>query len=177
MPLYDPNRSPTTSMGVVAETFRKRTGVLRSSHPHCSFAAGGRQAEQVVAHHALDYALGEQSPIARLYEIGGWVLMLGAPKDRNTSMHLAEYRLPQGLRGHKIWRFPIRIVGGKTEWDSYDDVMNEDDDFDRIHETFLKETGLVREGRVGSAKTYLMPVRDLVDFAVEWMIANRQERT
>ena len=41
MPLYDPNRSPTTSMGVVEETFRKRTGGLRSSHPHCSFAAGG----------------------------------------------------------------------------------------------------------------------------------------
>lgn len=103
--------------------------------------------------------------------------MLGAPKDRNTSMLLAEYWLPRALRGHKIWKFPIRIVDGKTEWDSYDDVINEDGDFDQIHETFSKETGLVREGRVGSAKTYLMPVRDLVDFAVEWMIANRKERT
>ncbi|MFD2045435.1 hypothetical protein ACFSTA_17260 [Ornithinibacillus salinisoli] len=31
----------------------------------------------------------------------------------------------------------------------------------------------VREGKVGEAKTYLIPMRKMVDYAVEWMNKNR----
>ncbi len=44
MPAYDPVLTPTRAMGVIAETFRKQRGVLRSSHPLDSFCACGPQA-------------------------------------------------------------------------------------------------------------------------------------
>jgi aminoglycoside 3-N-acetyltransferase len=35
---------------------------------------------------------GEASPLARLYDLDAWVLLLGVGYQRNTCFHLAEYR-------------------------------------------------------------------------------------
>ena len=47
MPAYDPDLTPTRSMGKIAETFRKQKGVFRSTHPQSSFCARGPQASSV----------------------------------------------------------------------------------------------------------------------------------
>jgi aminoglycoside 3-N-acetyltransferase len=65
MPPYDPDLTPTAWMGAVPECFRKQRGTLRSDHPQCSFVARGAAAEQIVRRHALEYRLGEGSPLAR----------------------------------------------------------------------------------------------------------------
>ena len=44
--------------------------------------------------HALDFGLGEGSPLARLYQLEAWVLLLGVGHDSNTSLHLAEFAPP-----------------------------------------------------------------------------------
>src|SRR5690349_7103098 len=62
-----------------------------------SFAAWGRHALPITANHALDYGLGEHSPLARLYDLDGSVLLLGVGYERRTSLHLAEYRAPYQL--------------------------------------------------------------------------------
>lgn len=92
MPLYYPDLTPTSYMGFIPETFRKQNGVFRSSHPHVSFAAWGKDAKRITENHKLDYALNEDSPLGKIYELEGAILLLGAPTTSNTSLHLAEYK-------------------------------------------------------------------------------------
>ena len=172
LPFYFPDLSPSWAMGFIPETFRKQTGVIRSAHPHLSFAAWGQNAQKVIAGHSLDFALGEQSPIGQLYRMRGNILLLGAPKTTNTSLHLGEYWQTNTFKKAKDWDVLLPVDGERC-WTRYRDINNMCDDFGRIFDAFSAETGLVREGRVGDALSYLMPQREMVDFAVRWMNANR----
>ena len=81
LPLYDPDLTPSDrANGILPEVFRKQEGVIRSSHSHLSFAAWGKHGHEIIDQHSLHYALGDQSPLGRLYALGGHILLLGAPK-------------------------------------------------------------------------------------------------
>ena len=92
MPVFNAELTPTREMGIIPETFRKQKGVVRSSHPNSSFAAWGENKEYIIQDNHLDYQMNEKSPLGRLYELDGHILLLGVDYNRNTSMHLAEYK-------------------------------------------------------------------------------------
>ena len=170
MPAYQPDLTPTRSMGVVAETFRKQKGVLRSAHPHHSFCADGDQASYITDNHSLAYGLGEDSPLAKIYDVGGFVLLLGVGHDSNTSMHLAEHRAPFPTKRTIQEAAPISTTGTRR-WTTFEDIDLDSSDFERIGEDFLcSDIGSgVRRGKVGLADCQLMPQRALVNFAVDWL--------
>lgn len=172
MPAFRPDLTPTRGMGVIPETFRKQDGALRSDHPHHSFAARGPNAEIIVGEHSLHNGLGETSPLARIYDLDGRVLLLGVDHDRSTSLHLAEYRASFTGREEEIDGAPV-CADGKRHWVEVHGLDLDDDDFATIGRAFDRETGNVCNGRVGNADARLMPQRSLVDFAVGWMETNR----
>ena len=176
MPAYDPTLTPTCSMGIIAETFRKQRGVLRSSHPQASFCACGPQASHIVDDHSLAFGLGEQSPLGRICDLNGFVLLLGVSHGVNTSMHLAEYRANFPTRRIVKEGAPIS-ESGLRKWTTFEEVEPDSSDFDRIGEDFLgSDKGkMVRQGKVGLANCQLLPQRDVVDFAVGWLEENRQK--
>ena len=168
--------TPTRAMGIIAETFRKQRGVLRSSHPLDSFCACGPQASHIVNDHSLSFGMGEHSPLARIYDLHGFVLLLGVGHGNNTSMHLAEYRATFSTKRIVQEGAPISVSGSRR-WATFEDVDIDSSDFDRIGEDFLRsEAGhAVRRGRVGLADCQLMPQRDVVDFTVGWLEENRSK--
>ncbi|UHA71755.1 aminoglycoside N(3)-acetyltransferase [Paenibacillus sp. 481] len=172
MPLFYPDLTPTSYMGYIPETFRKQHGVYRSSHPHVSFAAWGTDAKYITEHHPLDYALSEQSPLGKIYELNGYILLLGAPTDSNSSLHLAEYKQENTFIKPKIWDVKLDI-DGEEKWTTYTDINNSSDDFNQILDDFIRDTNDVVEGKIGEAKSYLVPMRKIVDYAVHWMNKNR----
>jgi len=172
-PPYRPRLTPTQGMGAIPESFRSYPGVRRSDHPQVSSAAWGADADFVTEGHTVEYSLGEESPLARVYELGGEVLYLGTTHGSSTSIHLAEYRARVDLETRT--GAAAVLVDGEREWIEFEDVAYDDGDFEHCGAAFERERPeAVETGTVGVGDAKLLSQPALIDFAVEWFEANRQ---
>ncbi len=173
MPPFYKDITPSRGMGKIAECFRKKEGVLRSGHPHYSFCAYGRYAKKITGKHSLDFGLGEASPLAKIYSLDGYVLLLGVDNYSNTSLHLAEYRADYKKKKNKKSAAPV-MIKGKRLWIEFEDVNLSCDDFIDIGNEYRKHSETLKEGFIGLAKSQFFKQKELVDFAVKWMEENRK---
>jgi len=162
---FDPKNTPSSpDLGVVADTFWRQAGVLRSQHAF-AFAAAGPKAERITADPLPLPPHNPASSVGRVYESGGQVLLLGAGHDANTTLHLAElmagvpYRTPKFCTVLRDGR-PVRI-----------DYLENDHCCQRFAQAdmWLRQRGLQSEGRAGYGHARLFYARDVVDVALEYL--------
>ncbi len=171
LPAYDPDWTPTRTMGLLADAIRTHPAAVRSSHPHRSFAAWGPNAEGLVANHELEDPVGEGSPLAALYAADAEILLLGVGYDKCTALHLAEAR--SGLPSARVSNGAPVLVQGQRRWIEFTEPVVDDSDFEAVGLAFANEMSHVVTGTVGEATARLMRMRALVDFARGWMRQHR----
>ena len=171
-PAYDKKITPTNTMGKTAEMFRNYEGVLRSDHPARSFAAWGKNALWLTSDHDLSNIFGDGSPLSKLYDLDGKVLLIGVGYDKNTSLHLADARANYPSK-HNCVEYSAVMENGKRVWKRYETLFVDGDDFVNIGEAFENEQK-VKQAMLGNAVVKVMSVKELVDFAICWIEKNRK---
>jgi aminoglycoside 3-N-acetyltransferase len=160
--VFDPKTTPTTDMGIVAETFWRKDGVVRSTHPGGSFAAEGPHAAAICAPQPLSPPHGPDSPVGRVHDLDGQVLLLGVGHSEDTTLHLAEAiaGVPYSVSHPTV----VEIDGKVTTVD-----IAESDHCCKnfaLADEWLRATGAQREGQVGNAHARLASSSAIVGEAV-----------
>lgn len=160
---FDPAATRASEdLGVVADTFWRMPGVVRSDHPF-AFAAAGPRAAQVTADPLPVPPHVPASPVGRVHDLDGQVLLLGVNHDADTTIHLGEliagvpYRVPKHITVLRDGQ-PVRVEYGEN------DLCAER--FTLV-DGWLRERGQQSEGRVGHADARLARSRDVVAAVTE----------
>lgn len=166
---FDKTSSPVTpDLGVTANMFWRLPGVRRSDHVH-AFSAVGPAAQAITADPLPLPPHIPASPVGRVHDRDGKLLLLGTDHSSNTTLHLAElladvpYRTTSTstILEHGV---PRRIDYGENNHCCVRFALADD---------WLRDAGLQREGRVGHAGARLMRSRDLVRLALGHLAKDR----
>jgi len=160
---FDPRTSPADEdLGITAELFWREPGVRRSDHAQ-AFAARGPLAALILADPLPLPPHIPESPVGRVHELDGQVLLLGVGHDANSTLHLAEliagvpYALPKSLTVLREGR-PERVHYRENDHCCQRFALADD---------WLRARGRQAEGRVGQAHARLMRSRDVLAAACE----------
>ncbi|MFN2567806.1 MAG: AAC(3)-IV family aminoglycoside N-acetyltransferase [Gemmatimonadaceae bacterium] len=166
---FDPATTPPdTDLGVVADTFWRMPGVRRANQ-FFACAAAGPAAEYILSDPLPLPPHRPESPVRRVHELHGQVLLHGVNHDADTTLHLAEllagvpYRVPNHCTVLENGR-PVRIDYGEN--DHCCQRFN-------LADEWLRDRGLQREGPVGHAHARLVRSRDVVSVAREYLARDR----
>lgn len=143
--------------------FLRNEGVVRSYHPMYSFAAWGKYAKLICDKHPLHFGLGENSPLGKLLEFNGHVVLLGELYHECTLFKLAYY--------HKENQ-PIRIISAPIEsnqamiWKDMLELSFEDE-VDETLGGFIESQGVVSTAYIGNGICHMFSARDAIKLAVQ----------
>ena len=146
----------------MADTFWRLPGVERSNHPF-AFAAAGPLAGSIVRDPLPLPPHIPASPVGRVHELDGKILLLGVDHEVNTTLHLAEllagvpYRVPKALTVRENG-MSKRIDYGENDHCTKRFALMGD---------WLDERGLQSAGTIGHAAALLARSRDAVNTALE----------
>lgn len=180
---FDPaNAGTERGFGLLNHFICRHPQVIRSPHPDANMAAIGPHAEALVAHHPIGSGYGPGSPIERLLEMDGRVLLLGAPLDAVTMLHYAEAVADIPGKRRVTYEMPIFDEHGRKIWvkaDEWDSngildcfaIEGRPDAVETIARHYVAERPHLSDP-VGSAHSYLFEARDIVAFGKSWLERN-----
>jgi aminoglycoside 3-N-acetyltransferase len=181
-PPFDPEFSEADrQMGRVPERIRTWPGAKVSGSHFRRMAAIGSAAGWLTEGQPWHHGFGPGSPLAKLVEAAGQVLLLGASLDRLTILHHAESLVDSPEKRLASHLIPVR-AGGEVVWRDvfdhdtstaigafpYERAVGDQDPFAVIGQLAL-DAGCGVSGLVGKAESHLFPAGPLVRFGVGWL--------
>jgi len=160
---FNPTKS-TSEVGWITEVFRKRPEAIRSLHPSHSIAGIGPDAARILADHEMTTPMGPGSPLIKLAAEGGYIMLIGATHEGNSTVHCA----------HELAQVPFL--------NTFRDIEVSDDDgnvriaralipgcssgFNNV-EPLLIEKNAIKISKLGNAVIRWMKGQDVIDIALE----------
>jgi aminoglycoside 3-N-acetyltransferase len=188
-PVFDPQAARASrNFGILAEFFRSSPGTICSAGVGGRMAARGARAQWLTADQPWDYGYGRGSPLEKLCEAGGKILLLGSDHDEVTLMHYVEH--VAAFDGKRVVRYRVPVVrDGRRAWVSCEEFDTSgggvhpywpDRFFALIVDDFIARyagTELCSRGKVGDSESVLTDAAALVAHALPIMIGQaRGER-
>lgn len=154
-----------TDVGILAELFRKRPGVIRSLHPTHSVAAYGPDAQKFTAGHELvKTSLAWDSPWGRLYDRNGKILFIGVGIACNTFLHAVEEKFPvPDLMDGIIHELTVIDEKGRRIPCNIQRHVGEHSHQYALVKDLLFEMGAAKMMTFGNANCYLLDARKTAD--------------
>ncbi len=155
--------------GLITETFRRMPQVVRSPHPTHSAAVWGADADTIAAGHEHSAGLSVDSPFHRLARMGGLVVLLGCDSRSSSIIHVAEAiaRVPYLEVTYPGYDTAVTVVHPDGQERVVEPRENPGDSSAfLVVEEELRGAGLIREGRVGQARTMVMKGMDVIETAL-----------
>lgn len=160
--------------GIVPELARKRKDGFRSGHPTHSVVAFGKEAESFVAgDENCGTPCARDSAWGRLLDRDATILLVGVGMNRNTFIHGIEEWLDVPNRLSEIPHMLSSNLGeGKTvQILSRRHLGHPAEQFPRV-EAPLKEMGVIKEGKIGSAAVLYHSAQAIYDALVPMLEEN-----
>jgi len=154
---YDPQKDNCWT-GKIPDTFWRRNGAIRNSHPTHSLTAMGAKADE------FSYA---DNNWKKLMMMDGYILLLGATLACCSSMHLAEehIKLPQ----HILDRItPPPDLAEKYRREKIGFGYGPYPDFGKMEEICIKH-GIMKTVKIGETTVKLLRLRELIDLYAEYL--------
>lgn len=182
LPPFDPELSEADhAVGRLPERLRTWPGSRASGGHVMRMVAVGARAEWLTRDQPWDDPQGPGSPLAKLVEADGQVLMLGAPLETLTVIHHAESLVEGPEKRRVTYAVPVR-EGGRVLWREvhdhdtssrgafpYERVVPEGTDAFEVIGREALVAGCGVSGPVGRAESHLFEAARLVGFAVDWL--------
>jgi aminoglycoside 3-N-acetyltransferase len=179
-PIFNPKTAGANrAHGILAEFFRSYPGTIVSDHVGARMAARGAAAQTLLADQPWHYGYGQGSPLEKLCQAGGKLLLLGSDRDQVTLLHYAEH--VADIPAKRIVRYLAPLLrDGKRAWVACEEFDTShgvhrswpERFFADITEDFIaryRNTDFCSLGRVGNADSVLIDAARLIAHALPIM--------
>lgn len=157
----------SSNVGLIPESFRTRSGTLRSVCPTHSVCGAGPLAETLLgAHHQDETPCGAHSPYRLLPEHDGQIVFLGCNPRRNTSMHSVEEVIVPAYLWGRMLSYEVTLADGaqRTQLCRSHNFKGVVQRYERVVD--LLDPEAYRNGMVMSALVHILDARAMWDAAL-----------